>query len=139
MLLVDDNEPDRVYCKIMLEEAGGFLEVIEATAGDEALQLFLDYEQSRIKFPGAFPPTIVFLDINMPRMDGFEFLEAYQQTYKALEYVKEHPSIILMVTSSSLEQDMARAKAFPFVKGYLVKPISVEDAESIRDTYGARL
>ena len=65
-------------------------------------------------------PDILFLDVNMPVMDGWEFLE---------EYLLIKPMIpktvaIYMVSSSVDEKDVLKAKSFSVLSGYLVKPIS---------------
>jgi CheY-like chemotaxis protein len=72
-------------------------------------------------------PEIIFLDLNMPIMDGWEFLEKFSKIKDELK--KE---ITLYVVSSSINpSDMNRAKSSPTVKDYLVKPVHVKDLETI--------
>lgn len=68
--------------------------------------------------------VIVFLDINMPEMSGFEFLE-----FMSLE--KLPPNIdVVIVTSSIMEEDQKLAKTFKkYVRGYVNKPLKTEDIQ----------
>lgn len=68
-------------------------------------------------------PTKILLDINMPIMNGWEFLDAYQ-TY-------DDKARVYMLTSSDNEADMARMKDFTCVQDYYTKPINKEKMEKI--------
>lgn len=70
-------------------------------------------------------PDILFLDLNMPIMDGWIFLDKMQETYA-------HPPFDLYISSSSINpQDKQRAHDNPFVKGFIEKPWDSEDLERI--------
>jgi len=72
-------------------------------------------------------PEIIFLDINMPVMDGWEFLDKFTQIENKLD-----KTITLYVVSSSINPvDIERAKNTNAVKDYLVKPVTLEDLEAI--------
>lgn len=72
-------------------------------------------------------PEIIFLDLNMPVMDGWEFLEKFSEIKDELK--KE---IKLYVVSSSINpSDVNRAKSSPSVQDYLVKPVHIKDLETI--------
>jgi CheY-like chemotaxis protein len=98
--------------------------------------MFVDYEESRLAHPNCFPPTLVVLDINMPRMDGFEFLAAYDKLRPKLQAQGARPSIVLMVTSSTDPRDKERADKLAFVKGFIRKPPTVADAIDIANRFG---
>ncbi len=136
VLIVDDSEPDREYCKIIFEEAGGFGTLLEAETGEEALALFESYESSRQKYPDSFPPVLVLLDINMPGMDGFEFLAKYEALGPELEEKGAPPEVVVMLSSSNNPQEKARSQEFSSVKDFLTKPLTSEMAEKIRDSFG---
>ncbi|WP_103866599.1 response regulator [Aquimarina sp. I32.4] len=72
-------------------------------------------------------PEIIFLDLNMPVMDGREFLDNFTKIKNKIGKV-----ITLYVVSSSINPvDIERAKSINLVKDYLVKPVTIEDLESI--------
>ena len=71
--------------------------------------------------------TVVLLDINMPVLDGWEFLEQIQKSnfYHLAELE------IYMVSSSTDERDILKAKDYDFVKGFIIKPLSKEKIQEI--------
>lgn len=133
-LIVDDNPDDVDIATYFLEDSGRFKHVLTASDGQEALNLFVAYQESRRRFPDAFPPIVIFVDINMPNMNGFEFLDAFQKL-KSSEGVSEEP-VFVMLTSSQAKVDRDRAHAHQLVVDYIAKPIDGVTAESIADRFG---
>lgn len=125
VLIVDDNPGDRYIAEYMLKKSGRFREVWSVADGQEALALFADPDAARAH---PVPPTVMLLDINMPRLGGFELIE--QLAGLGLDQL---PTVILMLTSSALADDTRRADTSPLVQGYLVKPLTVQDACRIAD------
>lgn len=77
-------------------------------------------------------PDIIFLDINMPVMDGWEFLNEFIKIKNNFE-----KKITLYVVSSSIDpRDLERAKSFNLVTDYLIKPIELKKFEKIFDRSG---
>lgn len=72
-------------------------------------------------------PDIIILDINMPLMDGWQFLEAYKSLKKKIR----KPVVIYMLTSSIDPRDMMRSREYEFVGGFLNKPLTLEQARNI--------
>ena len=116
-ILVDDNEADNVFHEIMIRRAGFTGEVLIFDNGLDALD-FMRQDQLRL-------PTCIFLDINMPMLDGFEV--AIQAT-PLLE--GRDTTVLVMLTSSGSTQDRERAAQIPVISGYVTKPLA---AALVRD------
>lgn len=108
LLMIDDDEDDHFVVRHVVARYSAGIEVISAYDGEEALALL---ERDR--------PDAVVLDINMPGMNGFEFLDAYAKVHSA------HAPVVAMLTNSVHDSDRQRALAFPFVKGFFRKPLTV--------------
>ncbi|WP_299453539.1 response regulator [uncultured Microscilla sp.] len=113
VLLVDDDEITNFLCKKMLTELG-FQSVESATNGQEA-----------IKYLQHTCPDFIFLDIKMPVMDGFEFLEELK-----ILALCQHTKII-MLTSSSREKEIKQASAYSNVIDFVVKPLTKQKVSHI--------
>jgi CheY-like chemotaxis protein len=98
----------------LVEKTDLDVKCIEAFDGQEALDI-LQLESKH--------PDIIFLDINMPRMNGYEFLEAYNNKYAATH---NNTSVIIIVTSSLLKSDKEKCEQYNFVKGFVDKPLDLE-------------
>tara|TARA_Y100000782_G_C10188796_1_gene268910 strand:+ start:13269 stop:13682 length:414 start_codon:yes stop_codon:yes gene_type:complete len=77
-------------------------------------------------------PDFIFLDINMPIMDGWQFLERFTEPLKESQRI---PAIFI-VTSSIDESDREKAKSHPLVQGYITKPVKLEFLQSLRPESG---
>jgi CheY-like chemotaxis protein len=80
-------------------------------------------------------PDVIFLDINMPRMNGFEFLAAAQDLLGAAAL----PPVVMMLTTSLDPRDRVRASAFAAVKSYINKPLTEAHVGQALDLVNARL
>jgi CheY-like chemotaxis protein len=114
VLLVDDDRIFNLLSKKTLERMSLVDEIHTALNGKEAIDLINDYFQGTRTLP-----DIILLDLNMPILDGFGFIEAFQ---KLSANVKQNVKIII-VTSSEDPRDMERARAFG-IKEFLTKPVS---------------
>lgn len=118
VMIVDDDESDRYLLRRLLMKAEVSDTVFEAADGQEALDFLSAREEGERLHPGTFPPLLVFVDVNMPRLNGFDFLERFAEVRLELGY----ESVVLMVFSSSnREQDRLRSLGYAFVKGLIVK------------------
>ncbi|HDQ06805.1 MAG TPA: response regulator [Candidatus Bathyarchaeota archaeon] len=116
ILLVDDNADDIMIAKRAFKECDIRNKVYVTYDGDEAIQ-FLRKEG---KFKDVPTSGLVILDLNMPKVDGFEVLK----TIKGDDKLKSIPIIVL--TSSSRPEDIERAYKLG-CNSFIVKPVSFED------------
>ena len=72
VLIVDDNELDRYILRRQLTKIG-VESIIEKDDGSTALEFLQDYDKNAMLYPDEFPPVVIFLDINMPKLNGFDF------------------------------------------------------------------
>lgn len=115
VMIVDDNEGDQFLCQYVINQHESDIDIIEAYDGQNALELLENIE----------PPNVIFLDINMPRMDGFEFLEQYEKKYPTTA------SKIILLTSSVIEREMLKGRSFAVIDDYIEKPLSAENVVSV--------
>lgn len=121
--IIDD---DKIYQKIinkLIQKSGVFSTHSTFMNGKEAiitLSKTLENNEELI-------PDIILLDINMPIMDGWEFMEEM----KIIKSKINKQIIIYIVSSSILIEDRNKSKTFTDISGYIPKPISVEDLISI--------
>jgi len=130
VMIVDDSEPSVFLTRKYLEMSGKFGEIYNAANGEEALD---SLQQLRSADPPR-KPSVILLDINMPRMNGFEFLEEYEKLIEKTEL--DEVSYILMFTTSDYSEDIKRAKQFKSVSKYIVKPLTSENVDEIIDEFG---
>ncbi len=107
--------------------------VIERTNQFETIQFYKDgiYALQDFKDPEVVLPEMILLDINMPQMDGWQFLESlikHRPTFK-------DETIIYIVTSSIAHSDREKAKSFDEISGFLSKPVSVESLKKIIENH----
>jgi CheY-like chemotaxis protein len=117
-MLVDDNEIDLFLHDKLLEINNLASSCIKFTSGHDAIIHLLDTTDF---------PDYILLDIQMPEMDGFGFLEQYE----LLLSQKKLKSIIVMVSSSLNFDDISKANANPLVSGFLHKPLKIKDLNTI--------
>ncbi|MCO7223019.1 response regulator [Pleionea sp. CnH1-48] len=118
ILIVDDNEGDQYICQHTIQKECPDTVILQAFDGVEALEVL---ESSELK------PDLIILDINMPRMNGHEFLEAY-----AKKPENEKSSVVIMLTSSVQESDREQAMAHQCVIDFFNKPLDAEDIDKLK-------
>ena len=127
ILLVDDDPTSNYLHQLLLEELAVADQLLVATNGAEALHILTHV------LPPAAAPVLVLLDVNMPVMNGLEFLEAYQQ----LPPDRRQAVVIVMLTTSLHPRDLARIQALP-IAGLVSKPLSEEKINAILREYFQR-
>jgi len=118
ILLIDDSKGTNSLNKRLLEEMDVAEHISIALNG----RLALDYLLSKNE-QGNYPsPDIIFLDINMPIMDGYQFLKEF----KRIEKEEDLKRIIVTLTTSISKENMEKTMRYSGVKGYQFKPLTKE-------------
>lgn len=126
LMIIDDDQVDQYLYKRMIKRSGVFTSTIMFSLATDALEHLRKTEREKI--------DLIVLDINMPRMDGFEFLEVATTEFGE----NLDSSIVLLMTASLAPRDVERAKSFSVVAGILNKPLTVEILKSWPDTLFAQ-
>jgi len=127
VLLVDDNEIDNLINQKMIEAAGITEKIFINTSAKSALEFLKNL--GILENDGKdFLPDLLFLDIDMPLMDGYQFLDEFG---KLKEEIRKKMTII-MLTSSINPHDERAAKKYPFVKKFLHKPLTKEMLQNLK-------
>jgi CheY-like chemotaxis protein len=127
ILLVDDDEPTNFLNKMTVQQSGCAEHVAVVQSGPEAL----DYLTGKKHFSGLPRPNLIFLDINMPAMDGWEFLSKYRE----LPQEQKADIVMIMLTTSLNPDDETRTKDFPEVAGFEPKPLLPLRLESLLEKF----
>jgi CheY-like chemotaxis protein len=117
VLIIDDSEIERYILSHQLKKIG-VSEIMQQTNGTSGLEFLKNYLHNLQQYGASFPPAIIILDVNMPIMGGFEFLQKFAElkTQVDLDICQ-----ILMYSGSDDPQEKARALQYDFVKGFLIK------------------
>ncbi len=122
ILIIDDSEEDRFLLKRYLKKSGLEAHIAEATNGEMALDFLKTFEEKhKIAHPELKAPLVAFLDINMPVMNGWEFLEAFQQQTDSIQFSQIG---VIMYSTSDTQEEKARIAEYECVKRYMVKGLA---------------
>lgn len=119
ILLIDDDETMNFLNKIIIERAQLNVEVADFTDATAALQ---ELQEGRLS------PELILLDLNMPIMDGWQFLDKFAE----LQAVTSKASVVIL-SSSINPVDLRRAEENNCVKAFYSKPLSVERIKEISE------
>ena len=120
VMLIDDNEIDNLINQKMIEAASITENIYVHTGAKSAIEFLRNME--RLDLADKVLPDVIFLDIDMPLMDGFQFLDEFER----LTTATKNKCKIVMLTSSINPQDFNRSKKYVNVKLYLNKPLTHE-------------
>ena len=113
IFLVDDDPIQNMLTSRLIEQSAPEMKYMVFQNGEEVVQAL----------EKGIDPLVIILDINMPIMDGWEFLDAYRD-YK-------NKAKVYMLTSSSNEEDRKRAEEFDCISGYYTKPVDISAVKQI--------
>ncbi|MFD2513042.1 response regulator [Pontibacter locisalis] len=128
ILLIDDDETTNYLNHRLLTRLEVAPDIRVVTNGEEAL----DYLNKSFAGEPEYPrPDLIFVDIKMSVMDGFEFLEEYQK----LDQYDKDKVVMLMLTSSASFYDLEKLKQFPDVRKHYSKPLTEGDVRDVMQEY----
>jgi CheY-like chemotaxis protein len=119
ILLVDDDSTNNFINELLLKNLSVTERILVAENGTQALELLST-------MPNADEPALILLDVNMPGLNGIEFLEAYQQ----LPQAQHHATVIIMLTTTMDARDLSRLDELR-IAGLVSKPLTQEKVDSI--------
>ncbi len=126
VLCVDDDAITLMLCKMMMNKSLFCEDSVRATNGKEALLYF--EKQSLLSQENQKIPALVMLDLNMPVLDGWEFLEMFNTNYKQF-----HQSTKVVILSSSVNpEDKKKAKDYSLIIDFVAKPLSIDGLEKLK-------
>ncbi|TAF66676.1 MAG: response regulator [Cytophagales bacterium] len=118
IMCIDDDKITLMFCETMLKKQNIAKKVITFIGAEEALDYLA--QKNDVDF--------IFLDLNMPHMDGWEFLEIYVQKIQP-----QYPKIKILILSSSINpDDIERAQQYPIIIHFISKPLTVQNLENLK-------
>ena len=130
ILLIDDNPGDNEYHSYIIRKANVCNHINVALDGEKGLSYLkkiVEQDQSE-----SFPvPDLIFLDINMPRVNGFEFIKEYHN----LEIMQIYKVVIIMLTTSINPDDKKIANSIKEISEFQNKPLTVEAVQTVIEKY----
>ena len=115
VMIIDDSESDQFLAKTVIKKFSSDIDILQAYDGQEALEMLGELKKQ---------PDAIFLDINMPRMNGHDFLKKYDTWEK-------QTLIVVMLTSSDQKLDKEKSRAYKCVKEYFTKPLDTAALEAV--------
>lgn len=125
-MLIDDNEIDNLINQKMIEAADIAEHIYTHTGAKSAIE-FLKNVSKLPDISKEVLPDVIFLDIDMPLMDGFQFLDEFEK----LSEQTRNKCKVVMLTSSINPQDVNKSKKYSYVKAYINKPLSQGSLEKL--------
>lgn len=122
VFIIDDDPIHQRIAQIMISRYNLFDEYFSYTEAQVALDFLQENTENSELIPG-----VILLDLNMPVIDGWDFLEAFETLKEKLKSVIK----IYIVSSSVDEKDLIRSKQYASVKGFISKPLSPDIIRTI--------
>ncbi|WP_421765642.1 response regulator [Ekhidna sp.] len=120
ILLIDDDPSINYLNKLIIEKADIHANVCDRTQADEALSQLSE---------GIINPNLILLDINMPTMNGWQFLEKYHELPE-----ESRKSKVIILSSSINPSDKEKASQSSVILDFYSKPLSIANVKEIRET-----
>lgn len=123
ILLIDDDDTNNFLTRITIKKTNLGIVIHDCLNGQEGVDFFQDLQKN----PNSVSPDIILLDLNMPILNGWQFLDEFQKFNSNAH--------VYIMSSSNYPEDTEKAANNPLVKGYIVKPLTKEKAIELMSTY----
>ena len=128
ILCIDDDPITLMLCKKVIEKSEFSKEIDTVNNGEDALIYFDNLKINLLNKKSFVLPEFVFLDLNMPVMGGWEFLDLFLKD----KYYSFFPDLKVIVLSSTIDpKDIEKSKTYPMVINFLSKPITKDMLNSL--------
>lgn len=122
ILLIDDSEIDNFINKSIISKSNLVTDVVTKTSGNLALEYLMEIKDDLEQFP-----DVIFLDIRMPGMDGYEFMEHYKNLPSSMKTKCK----VFVLSSSTSPTDIERSESYTDIEKHLGKPLAHHPIESL--------
>lgn len=131
ILIIDDDPITLMLYKMVIKKASFATTIDTVKNGKEAIAYFDRHKQNNSESELQQLPQLIFLDLNMPVMGGWDFLN----TFDTPEYL-EFSNIKVIIFSSTIDPaDIEKSKTYPMILDFLPKPITKQTLEYIKSTF----
>ena len=128
ILCIDDDPITLMLCKMVITKASFSSEIATAKNGEEAIRYFNTLKEANSNSDIKKQPQLIFLDLNMPVMGGWEFLDSFSTS----DYSDYNSTKVIILSSTIDPEDLEKSKKYPMVIDFLSKPISKEMLEYVK-------
>ncbi len=125
IVLIDDDDAVNYYHQYVLENMNCTENILIGRNIEDAVKILKSVQEIN-----DVDPSLVILDVNMPRYNGFEFVTKY---YEVFQELKKRNVMIIFLTTSNNPQDIAKANELKIVSGYKQKPLTEEMIKELQD------
>ncbi len=124
LLCVDDDKITLTLINLIVKKASFADEIITRMNGEEALDFYTDLCNNAT---AENYPELIFLDLNMPCMNGWDFLDEFVKKF----YTRFNKTKVVILSSSIAPSEKAKAAKYPIVIDYISKPLTINSLKTI--------
>lgn len=129
VLCIDDDEISLILCDMVIKKSAFAREIVTAKNGKEGLDWFSAFFAKKNAEVKQEIPELIFLDLNMPILNGWDFLEVY-----LMKYAERLPETKVVIVSSTVNpEDFLRANRYNIVIDFINKPLTAEGLNELSE------